>query len=113
MLHFSIGDYEETNVRFSMFNRRAQTLECSGCGGLGAVGQAAIAIALGAGGELQRGWRDAGLPHGGGILPESSSGECKHIFVRFILQRNWNAQRIIHINDYKKFVFLFIIFSLQ
>jgi len=103
----------KSNVKFSMFNRRAQTLERSGCGGLGAVGQAAIAIALGADGELQRGWRDAGLPLGGGILPESSPGECKHTFVRFTLQTKLereDAQRTIRINDYKKFFFLFIFF---
>lgn len=49
------------------------------------MGQAAIAIAFGADGEFQRGRRDAGLPHGGGILPESSSGERKLTFIRFIL----------------------------
>lgn len=47
------------------------------------MGQAAIAVALGAAGELQRGRRDAGLPLRGGILPESPSGERECTFIRF------------------------------
>lgn len=77
----------KSNVRFLTLNCRAETLERGGCGGLGAVGQTATAIALGADGELQRGWRDAGLPHGGGILPESSSGECDFRFTRSKMDR--------------------------
>lgn len=49
------------------------------------MGQAAIAVALRAAGELQRGRRDAGLPLRGGILPESPSGERKCTFIRFTL----------------------------
>ena len=92
---FRLATVKISNVRFPTLNCRAQTLERSGCGGLGTVGQAAIAIAFGTYGELQRGWRDAGLPHRRRILPESSPGELKCTFLQvwiFSWNRQWETE---------------------
>lgn len=72
------GNRAQNNMRFLTFNCRTETLECGGCGGLDTMGQTAIAVAIGAAGEFQRGWCDAGHPHRGGILPESSPGEREY-----------------------------------